>query len=50
LRHGHRGSGVCSGKKDIEPFSKILRQGYKQRAHLFLYDPTKFAPVPVDEE
>ncbi len=38
------------GKKGVEPFSKILRQGYQQRTHLFLYEPTKFGIPEVHDE
>jgi len=40
-----------AGKKGTEVFSPILRPLYKQRTHLFLYDPRMYNnPTPVEPD
>lgn len=34
--------GFLAGKKDIEPFGMVTRRTYKQRSHLFLYEPDMY--------
>ena len=42
--------GFAAGKKGVEPFAPFLRPLYKQRAHLFLYDPSMYDNPEVDGE
>ena len=38
------------GHKDIKPFHPVCRVAYKNRSHLFLYEPAYFQPTYVEDE